>query len=175
MRIGLAMPVAMAVMAGGALGSWLGPGGNTMLVASALGIMMLVLAAVRLRYCLWLAIVCWGVVAIQSQWARQLPPGLSGEDVRVEGRVIQTQQVSSGLRLLLEVESCEAPDLRPGCENLQKVRVSAYALEPPFPQPGERWVMTLRLRPPSGFMNPSAFDYAHWLWREGIDATGYVR
>ncbi|MEG3078413.1 DNA internalization-related competence protein ComEC/Rec2 [Halomonas sp. 5021] len=175
MRIGLAMPVAVAVMAGAVLGSWLGPACNTLWLTSALGILLLVLATVRLRYCLWLAIVCWGVVAIQSQWARQLPVGLSGEDVRVEGRITQTQQISGGLRLLLKVERCEAPDLRPDCERLQRVRVSAYALESPLPQPGERWMMTLRLRPPSGFMNPGAFDYAHWLWREGIDATGYVR
>lgn len=175
MRIGLAMPVAVAVMAGGALGSWLGPGGDRLLVASLLGMFLLVLAAVRLRYCFWLVIACWGMLAIQSHWVRQLPVGLSGEDVRIEGRVTQTQQVSGGLRLLLEVDHCEAPDQRPGCERLQRVRVSAYDLGQAMPQPGERWMMTLRLRPPSGFMNPDTFDFAHWLWREGIDATGYIR
>lgn len=175
MRVGLAMPAAISVMVGGALGGWLGPGGNTLLVATLLGMLLLLLAATRGRYCLWWLMACWGLVAVQSQWADQLPLGLSGEDVRVEGRVAQTQQVNDGMRLLLDVQHCEAPARRPDCKRLERVRVSAYAFEDVMPQPGERWQMTLRLRPPNGFMNPGTFDFAHWLWREGIHATGYVR
>ncbi|KPQ25718.1 MAG: DNA internalization-related competence protein ComEC/Rec2 [Halomonas sp. HL-48] len=175
MRVGLAMPAAISVMAGGALGGWLGPGGNTLQLATLLGITLLLLAVVGGRYCLWWVMACWGLVAVQSQWADQLPLGLSGEDVRVEGRVTETQQVNDGMRLLLDVQRCEAPARRPDCNGLERVRVSAYAFDDVSPQPGERWQMTLRLRPPNGFMNPGSFDFAHWLWREGIHATGYVR
>ncbi|MDR5873964.1 DNA internalization-related competence protein ComEC/Rec2 [Vreelandella gomseomensis] len=173
MRVGLAMPTALSVMAGGALGGWLGPGGNSLWLTTLLG--MLLLAAVRGRYCLWWLMACWGLVAVQSQWANQLPLGLTGEDVRVEGRVAETQQVKDGMRLLLDVQRCEAPARRPACKGLERVRVSAYAFADVLPKPGERWQMTLRLRPPTGFMNPGTFDFAHWLWREGIHATGYVR
>ncbi len=40
---------------------------------------------------------------------------------------------------------------------------------------GERWALAVRLRPPGGLANPGTFDYRAWLWREGIQATGYVR
>ncbi|SDN22354.1 DNA internalization-related competence protein ComEC/Rec2 [Vreelandella arcis] len=175
MRVGLAMPVALALMVGAGGGSWLGPSSNTMPLTSILGVLLLCLAAVKLRYCLWLAIVCWGLVAIQYQWAAQLPAGLSGEDVLVEARVVESQRVTSGVRLLLAVERCVSPDQRPSCQQIERVRVSAYGLDQNLPQPGERWQMTLRLRPPNGFQNPGTFDFAHWLWREGIHATGYVR
>ncbi|WP_423196619.1 MULTISPECIES: DNA internalization-related competence protein ComEC/Rec2 [unclassified Cupriavidus] len=41
--------------------------------------------------------------------------------------------------------------------------------------PGQRWQLTVRLRPPRGLANPHGFDYAYWLLGEGIGATGYVR
>lgn len=42
-------------------------------------------------------------------------------------------------------------------------------------QPGDRWQLLLRLKPPHGFMNPGGFDYEGWLYQHGIHATGYVR
>jgi competence protein ComEC len=41
--------------------------------------------------------------------------------------------------------------------------------------PGERWLMTVRLRRPHGNVNPNGFDYEAWLLERGIGATGYVR
>jgi competence protein ComEC len=40
---------------------------------------------------------------------------------------------------------------------------------------GERWRLAVRLKPPHGFVNPGAFDYERWLFRQQVKATGYVR
>lgn len=42
-------------------------------------------------------------------------------------------------------------------------------------EPGQRWRLALRLRPPRGLSNPGAFDYERWLFSQHIGATGWVR
>ena len=42
-------------------------------------------------------------------------------------------------------------------------------------QPGDCWLMTMRLRRPRGFANPIRFDYERWLFLRRIGASGYVR
>lgn len=39
---------------------------------------------------------------------------------------------------------------------------------------GDRWQLTVRLKPPRGFWDPGSFDYQKWLFDQGIRATGYV-
>lgn len=41
--------------------------------------------------------------------------------------------------------------------------------------PDETWQIQVRLKQPSGFMNPGGFDYEKWLFTQRIIATGYVR
>ncbi len=43
------------------------------------------------------------------------------------------------------------------------------------PQPGQRWRLTLRLRPPRGVSNPGGFDYERWLFAQQVGATAWVR
>lgn len=77
-------------------------------------------------------------------------------------------------RLIMAVDECRAPEpVLPTCDDLSRVRLAFY--EAPGLLPGERWTLTARLRPPSGFANPGGFDYGAWLRREGIQASGYVR
>ncbi|MEA3275936.1 MAG: DNA internalization-related competence protein ComEC/Rec2 [Pseudomonadota bacterium] len=54
------------------------------------------------------------------------------------------------------------------------VRLSWYRDSPQL-RAGERWLLTVRLKPPHGFANPGGFDYERWLFQEGVKATGYVR
>ncbi|MEM9208349.1 MAG: DNA internalization-related competence protein ComEC/Rec2, partial [Pseudomonadota bacterium] len=54
------------------------------------------------------------------------------------------------------------------------IRVSWYG-PPVAPRYGECWRLTVRLRRPRGFSNPSRFDYERWLFEQRIGATGYVR
>lgn len=55
-----------------------------------------------------------------------------------------------------------------------KILVSSY-LKNIQPKAGEHWQLNLKLKPPSGLMNPGGFDYEKSLFRKAISATAYVR
>lgn len=42
------------------------------------------------------------------------------------------------------------------------------------PSPGESWRLDVRLRPPTGRLNPAGFDRERWLAAERVDAVGTV-
>ncbi|MBT2787532.1 MULTISPECIES: DNA internalization-related competence protein ComEC/Rec2 [unclassified Halomonas] len=176
MRLGVAMPAALAALAGGIL-AWYSHA--EALTPNAFG-WLLVAALLVMVWCprvgSWLLIGGWVFIGVQNEWGSRLPAGLSGEDISVEATVLTAQPLGNAMRLLLSIDKCQSAadrPARPSCSALSKVRISAYSDER-F-EPGEQWQMTLRLRPPSGFANPDSFNYEQWLWREGIHATGYLR
>jgi competence protein ComEC len=120
-----------------------------------------------------LATTAVAVTILLAQGA-DLPAGLTREDLAVKARVLSKSEEPQLTRLTVAVEEC-APlaSRRLPCDSLRRLRLSLYS--PPEIHVGERWAFTLRLRPPTGFANPGTFDYRAWLWREGIQATGYVR
>ncbi|SDL88599.1 competence protein ComEC [Franzmannia pantelleriensis] len=172
MRMGWALPLAAAALLGIAVG-WLAPAG--ILEAG------LLVGLMAWRHWRWMA---WLLVAALSAWpvlqaaSASLPQGLSREDLQLEGRLLQVEPQGELTRLLVRVEACR-PEVaqRPTCDRLRRVRLTLFDAEAQAPEmrPGERWRFMVRLRPPTGFANPNTFDYAAWLWRERIDATGYVR
>lgn len=173
MRVGVALQVATAALMGAVVAAW-------ELTAQAVPALLLIglwLVAARPRrvVALTLSLAAFGTSlwAIETQRHATLPEGLVGVDLAVQARVESVQASDGAMRLLLAVNACQAPVSLPSCERLTRVRVSAY--DPIAAAPGEQWALTLRLRPPHGFANPGAFDYARWLWRESIQATGYVR
>ncbi|MDR5868270.1 DNA internalization-related competence protein ComEC/Rec2 [Halomonas koreensis] len=170
MRTGLAMPLALAVL-GGALAGHLGAGAS----AQGLGLALLVALGGRRWRAGLLLLVALGVAG-QLWLARggELSPGLSRQELILEGRLAAVTRRDGLQRLVIDVETCRpgSPGL-PDCDDLSRARLGAY--DAPPMRPGERWRLAARLRPPSGFANPGAFDYRAWLRREGIQATGYVR
>lgn len=112
----------------------------------------------------------WGTARL----AAQLPAALDKSDWRVEGEVVGLPD-RDRLRLRFELrvtrvvaaEGTAAPPLR-------RLRLSWYGAAPEV-RPGERWQLQVRLRQPRGFANPGGFDYAGWLFTQGVSATGYVR
>lgn len=86
------------------------------------------------------------------------------------------QRVERGVRFVFDVEQA----LTPGVRVPAHLQLSAYrpatAGTPLFaPQPGERWLLPVRLRSPHGNANPGGFDYEAWLLERNIRATGYLR
>ncbi|MCE8015681.1 DNA internalization-related competence protein ComEC/Rec2 [Halomonas sp. MCCC 1A17488] len=166
----MAMPLALAVLAGVGLGRWAPPGLFEIWALCQLW---------RVARGEWRGVALGAVVALaasQVLLARGavLPDGLLRADLALEGRIESVQEEGRLSRLMLRVESCRPLDFaRLPCDSLRRVRLSYF--EAPVIAPGERWTMTVRLRPPTGFANPGTFDYSAWLWREGIQATGYVR
>lgn len=177
MRLGVAMPAALAALAGGIFAWYWHAAGVTPSAFGWLLVAALLIMGWRPRMGIWLLIGAWVLISVQGEWGSRLPAGLSGEDLAVEATVLTAQPVGNATRLLLSVDQCQSSSTsvtqRPSCSSLAKVRITAYSDER-F-KPGEQWQMTLRLRPPSGFANPDTFNYEQWLWREGIHATGYLR
>ncbi|WP_106477104.1 DNA internalization-related competence protein ComEC/Rec2 [Phytohalomonas tamaricis] len=104
----------------------------------------------------------------------RLADGLAGQDVTLSGRIEALSVQAQSTRLSVRVEQCQPGenDLRP-CHRLGRVRLNWHQA-PPL-NVGERWQLVARLKPPHGYANPHAFDYAAWLTHEGYGATGYVR
>ncbi|MDR5898046.1 DNA internalization-related competence protein ComEC/Rec2 [Halomonas vilamensis] len=173
MQLGIALPAGISALGGAAL-AYFGVAVHWPVLTLSLWLMAALLLMIwRPRVLFWWVISTGVLCAIHAEQGRILPLGLSGEDIHVQARIVSVSDSPDIARLTLHVIECAKPLSRPSCERLKKVRVSAYGM--PYFQPGERWQMTLRLRPPSGFDNPHTFHYGAWLWREGIHATGYVR
>ncbi|MBZ5486701.1 DNA internalization-related competence protein ComEC/Rec2 [Halomonas aquamarina] len=173
MPLGVAIPAALAALTGAVAAGWGGSVGALNPLLGAGVIVALLIVVRRFTALFWVIVAGWVFICVHEQWASQLPDGLRGEDVVVEAVLLGVTPLGGAERLVLGVEHCHAPDQRPTCRLLQKVRVTAY--DGHDYHPGERWRMTLRLRPPGGFANPESFNFEQWLWREGIHATGYVR
>ncbi|MDN3525476.1 DNA internalization-related competence protein ComEC/Rec2 [Halomonas sabkhae] len=170
MRQGWALPVALATLAGilsGALAS-----ASVLQLIAALGLGCLMQR--RWREALLVGLVLVVAVRVLSLIGGELAPGLSRQDVRLEAEVTAVSRQAGMTRLDLRVADCRPLSKGlPSCARLSRLRLSVYR-GPTF-EAGERWRLTARLRPPSGFANPGSFDYRGWLWREGFQATGYLR
>jgi len=113
----------------------------------------------------------WAAGYAHLRLADRLAPELEGADLEVAGVVSGLPAASErSLRFEFEPESPRLP---------RRVLLSWYRSRageaPPELQPGERWLLTLRLKRPHGPLNPHGFDYEAWLTERGIGATGYVR
>lgn len=170
MGIGWAMPLALSALAGSAWGGW----GVSSAVAPWVLLCLLAVAQARWRGLAMLLVAGWCALNVAAQAAGELPDGLARQDVTLSGRVTQVRRDRGLAKLRVAVARCvpQTPGLPP-CERLSRVRLSWYGA--PALRVGERWRLAVRLRPPQGFANGYGFDYAAWLWREGIQATGYVR
>src|SRR5260221_10200564 len=121
----------------------------------------------------------WAGACAHWRMADWLAPELEGRDLAVVGVVSSLPALGErSQRFEFEVESAAGERLP------KKLLLSWYAggwgEEAPggtvaSVHPGERWLLTVRLRRPHGLVNPHGFDYEAWLLERGIGATGYVR
>ncbi|NIP74297.1 MAG: DNA internalization-related competence protein ComEC/Rec2 [Gammaproteobacteria bacterium] len=123
---------------------------------------------------LWVAVgFLWALLFAGAALDRRLPEALEGSDLVAEGSIASVPQQRARstrfafqiIRLLREGSAVPAPG---------RVRLSWYGQPPPL-RAGDRWRLTVRMKRPSGFMNPGGFDYEGWLFHHGYAATGYVR
>ena len=118
----------------------------------------------------------WAGACAHVRMADWLAPELEGRDLEVVGVVSSLPaRLERGVRFEFEVETAPNGERLP-----KKLLLSWYQEEHPAPlqlevHPGERWLLTVRLRRPHGNVNPHGFDYEAWLLERGVGATGYVR
>ncbi|WP_111412394.1 DNA internalization-related competence protein ComEC/Rec2 [Billgrantia lactosivorans] len=166
----MAMPLALAGLAGVALGGW-APSGLVEVWAL---VLLCLIARGDWRALALAAVIALAATQVLLARGAVLPDGLLRADLALVGHVESVEEEGRLSRLMVRVEACRPREpARLPCDSLRRVRLSFF--EAPAIEPGECWAMTVRLRPPAGFANPGTFDYGAWLWREGIQATGYVR
>ncbi len=115
----------------------------------------------------------WAQLTVSHSLSTWLPHRLQGVDLQLDG-MISDLPADNGTRLRFEFEPS---GMRLGDEELQpphRVMLSWYRTEQ-RPRIGESWRFLVRLKRPHGFYNPGGFDYAGWLFRNRIEATGYIR
>lgn len=109
-----------------------------------------------------------------------LPTGLEGRDLLVQGHVADVPQFDDdGVRFLLDVTDARMNDQTVRVPRRIQLDLRSYddadsgAILPL--RAGEAWGFLVRLKRPHGFQNPGGFDYEGYLFRERIRAKGYVR
>lgn len=137
----------------------------------------LVLAAVLfpfLRCPIWYACgFLWALLFAHQQMDRQLPPELQGTPLEVRGHAVSLPETNHRYtRFDFEVSDMHGPNGRvPGSPG--RIRLNWYR---PYPEilPGNPMRLTVKLKRPHGYRNPGGFDYEGWLFRNAIQARGYV-
>ncbi|MGR9053193.1 MAG: ComEC/Rec2 family competence protein, partial [Gammaproteobacteria bacterium] len=134
-----------------------------------MAVVLVVSLWLRCRTCLWfLAGFCWAAIFAYIGLADRLPESLEGKVIELSGHVIGIpSNYEQRVRFDLAVQ--------PSNEHLpSKIRLNWY-----YPthevKAGQYWRLSVKLKRPSGSLNPGTFDYERWLFGQGIGATGYVR
>jgi competence protein ComEC len=96
---------------------------------------------------------------------------LSSTPVTLEAQVLRLAKVGKA-KTALDLSARALIDETTVVRVSGRVRVTAYDFEPAVETGDIVRLYQLRLRRPSGFRNPGAFDYGRYLARRGIYATG---
>ncbi len=116
----------------------------------------------------------WALFQANAILSAELPPTIVKQDVVVQGFIASLpQQQGRKWRFIFDIETMQHLGT-PVNEPPRRVRLNWYG-DAPALNVGDRWELTVRLKPPHGFMNPGGFDYEGWLFQQRIRATGYVR
>ena len=130
-------------------------------------------------FCLGLLVASFSA---KSSLESRLPGNLEGKELLVTGRVEDVpDKAADGVRFRFKVEHAVLPDALADPGNSLNINDFSGVIRLGWFQgqqtinAGENWQLLVRLKRPSGFMNPGGFDYEKWLFTERILATGYIR
>ncbi|SEI14696.1 competence protein ComEC [Pseudomonas asplenii] len=135
------------------------------------GLMLLPLRRLALwRYPVALFLFGFSWACLQAHWALadRLAPELEGQTLWLEGRVVGLPENDGAVqRFVLEGATSRRAALPP------RLRLAWYGGAPV--SGGERWRLAVKLKSPSGLLNPHGFDREAWLLAQRIGATGTVK
>ena len=119
------------------------------------------------------ALAGWSIAATHAlvMWPPALPWPVERADWQAEWVVERLPVVRQGItRLVVRIDRLE----RQGETMHGEWRVRLSWRGAPSLKVGQRWRTTVRLRPVHGYRNAGSWDYAGWLYRQGIRYRGYV-
>ncbi len=108
--------------------------------------------------------------------AEQLPPDLVGQEIVVEGQVVDLPQEKERRQsfYFAVTQAYSAFDQNRHYKPFpKKIFLNSYG--DLRVSTGEHWRFRVKLKRPRGFVNPGGFDYQVNLLRRGVGATGYLR
>ena len=129
-------------------------------------------------------------VRAQARLDDALPEAWAGRDIEVIGRVVDLPRIDTrSVRFEWVTETVLTPGARVpervllsrwvphrGAAASSGAEASAEGSQVARPMAaGERWRLTVRLKPAAGLHNFHGFDYESWLFAQGIRATSTVR
>lgn len=140
------------------------------------GYSLLLAAAVPLRWCrlpAWLALgFAWAHGHALLTRPSALPFTDTQAPVLAEGRIVSLVDTDSHRsRFIFEADRLQHDGV--SYRGHWRLRLSWYRGVPKL-LPDDLWQLSVRLRPVHGYANPGGFDYARWLYGEGIRYQGTV-
>ncbi len=112
----------------------------------------------------------------QNQLTKRLASELEGQDILLQGRVVGVPNArSDGARFRFKIETASLKTEPERFLDLNGIVRLGWFQNQQVVNADERWQLMVRMKRPSGFLNPGGFDYEKWLFTERITATGYIR
>lgn len=119
-----------------------------------------------------LAAFLWSWWQAGLRLTQDLPAEFEGRDLLLRGTLVSLPETDGRATRFVFRASAREQD-GDWINFTPTLRLSWY--EAPPLHAGEGWQLQVRLKRRHGFRNPGGFDYAGWLFQNGVAATGYVR
>jgi competence protein ComEC len=115
-------------------------------------------------------------VVAKNQLDKRIPQKWEGQDIILQGQVKGIpNNKKDGTRFRFTINQAALktkPEEKIALKGI--VRLGWYQSRQII-NADETWKLVVRMKRPSGFLNPGGFDYEKWLFTERISATGYIR
>ncbi|MBQ0725684.1 MAG: DNA internalization-related competence protein ComEC/Rec2 [Cycloclasticus sp.] len=115
----------------------------------------------------------WATIYAVSVADSTLGKQLEGEDVLLEGQIIDLPRIGSrSTQFFFQVDRVVRPQYQQSFPI--KIKLNWYGQGIQL-RSSEKWQLLVKLKRPHGLANPHGFDYEKFLFQQQIGATGYVR
>lgn len=116
----------------------------------------------------------WTLFIAQHVLSSGIAAQFEGKNLLIEGQIANLP-LKQERRVRFEFDVHQALFQGKSIKAPKRIRLSWYGQSTPRLVPGETWQFMVRLKRPTGLMNPGGYDYEAWLFQQRIRAIGYVR